>query len=134
MVEGARLESVYRSKAYRGFESLPLRKQKTKPPEGAFLFPACRCKLACKRQLGNKKEREARLCFFLVVPHPLGNPAPQNENEIENEYVCGLISRVIAQTKALMGLFCFRAADESLLAKGSPETKKSAKRGFVFSL
>ncbi len=24
MVEGARLESVYRSKAYRGFESLPL--------------------------------------------------------------------------------------------------------------
>ena len=26
MVEGARLESVYRSKAYRGFESLSLRK------------------------------------------------------------------------------------------------------------
>ena len=25
MVEGARLESVYRSKAYRGFESRPLR-------------------------------------------------------------------------------------------------------------
>ncbi|MEY2652629.1 MAG: hypothetical protein RLZZ321_1722, partial [Bacteroidota bacterium] len=25
MVEGARLESVYRSKAYRGFESLSLR-------------------------------------------------------------------------------------------------------------
>ena len=27
MVEGARLESVYRSKAYRGFESRPLRRK-----------------------------------------------------------------------------------------------------------
>ncbi len=27
VVEGARLESVYRSKAYRGFESRPLRKK-----------------------------------------------------------------------------------------------------------
>ena len=39
MVEGARLESVYRSKAYRGFESLSLRKTIEKLAERlAFLF------------------------------------------------------------------------------------------------
>ena len=39
MVEGARLESVYRSKAYRGFESLSLRKTIEKlAVRLAFLF------------------------------------------------------------------------------------------------
>ena len=39
MVEGARLESVYRSKAYRGFESLSLRQSIQKLAERlAFLF------------------------------------------------------------------------------------------------
>ncbi|GEM_PF-5048676 len=31
VVEGARLESVYTPKGYRGFESLPLRNPKTRP-------------------------------------------------------------------------------------------------------
>jgi hypothetical protein len=67
------------------------------PPEGAFLLPDCRCKLACKRQTGNKKESVARLWFLLVVQTPykgsakLIPPSPQNENEIENEYVLVLI-------------------------------------------
>ena len=38
MVEGARLESVYRSKAYRGFESLPLRITTLKPNEYDFIL------------------------------------------------------------------------------------------------
>ncbi len=39
MVEGARLESVYRSKAYRGFESRPLRQSIQKLADRlAFLF------------------------------------------------------------------------------------------------
>ena len=39
VVEGARLESVYRSKAYRGFESRPLRQSIQKLAERlAFLF------------------------------------------------------------------------------------------------
>jgi len=39
VVEGARLESVYRSKAYRGFESLSLRQSNQKLAERlAFLF------------------------------------------------------------------------------------------------
>ena len=38
-VEGARLESVYTPKAYRGFESLPLcKKQKSVMVNGALLF------------------------------------------------------------------------------------------------
>ncbi len=39
VVEGARLESVYRSKAYRGFESRPLRQSIQKLADRlAFLF------------------------------------------------------------------------------------------------
>ena len=39
MVEGARLESVYTPKGYRGFESLPLCKRKSRPRmRSGFLF------------------------------------------------------------------------------------------------
>ena len=40
VVEGARLESVYRSKAYRGFESRPLRQRNKKkcPARGIFIL------------------------------------------------------------------------------------------------
>ena len=38
MVEGARLESVYTPKAYRGFESLPLCKRKSITTVVDFLF------------------------------------------------------------------------------------------------
>jgi hypothetical protein len=39
VVEGARLESVYTSKAYRGFESHPIRHpNKKSPPRGAFFI------------------------------------------------------------------------------------------------
>ena len=40
MVEGARLESVYTSKGYRGFESLTLRRPIIVPQSGAFCFGA----------------------------------------------------------------------------------------------
>ena len=43
MVEGARLESVYTSKGYRGFESLTLRiKNKCPTPAGHFFWQAVR--------------------------------------------------------------------------------------------
>ncbi len=38
MAEGARLESVYRLIAYRGFESLSLRQIQKSPILGAFLY------------------------------------------------------------------------------------------------
>ena len=37
-VEGARLESVYTSKGYRGFESRPLRNKKPLRKQGLFVF------------------------------------------------------------------------------------------------
>ncbi|HQW55440.1 MAG TPA: hypothetical protein PK076_04910, partial [Saprospiraceae bacterium] len=43
----ARLESVYRPKAYRGFESLTLRNQKMSPPRGGF----CICSSVVKAKL-----------------------------------------------------------------------------------
>jgi hypothetical protein len=38
VVEGARLESVYTSQGYRGFESLPLCKRKLATKVAGFLF------------------------------------------------------------------------------------------------
>ena len=49
MVEGARLESVYTSKAYREFESLRLRKKKD-APSGAFCFAEVGPSLSSKQQ------------------------------------------------------------------------------------
>ena len=46
MVEGARLESVYRSKAYRGFESLSLRQSIQKLAERLAFF-ALQASKAC---------------------------------------------------------------------------------------
>ena len=38
VVEGARLESVYTPKGYRGFESLPLRKKSRSNAVGIFFY------------------------------------------------------------------------------------------------
>ena len=64
MVEGARLESVYRPKAYRGFESLSLRQRIQKLAERlAFLFLQ-RQKLAFVSIVKTKKAKDAKqLCF-----------------------------------------------------------------------
>jgi hypothetical protein len=64
VVEGARLESVYRSKAYRGFESRPLRQSIQKLAERlAFLF-CKRQKLAFVSIVNTKKAKDAQqLCF-----------------------------------------------------------------------
>ena len=64
MVEGARLESVYRPKAYRGFESLSLRQRIQKLAERlAFLFLQ-RQKLAFVSIVKTKKAKDAQqLCF-----------------------------------------------------------------------
>ncbi len=69
MVEGARLESVYRSKAYRGFESRPLRKQKLKAPRRGF-FVSDLPMHACLQKAGlkQKRERSEALVFASISP------------------------------------------------------------------
>ena len=64
MVEGARLESVYRSKAYRGFESLSLRQSIQKLAERLAFFILQRQKLAFVSNVKQKKSKGAQqLCF-----------------------------------------------------------------------
>ncbi len=72
MVEGARLESVYTSQGYRGFESLTLRQANKKPPKRRFfLFPRVWAKLACERTEGNKKRQAQLLPFCLLEAYPV---------------------------------------------------------------
>ena len=71
MVEGARLESVYTSQGYRGFESLTLRQANKKPPKRRFfLFPRVWAKLACERTEGNKKRQAQLSPFGLLEAYP----------------------------------------------------------------
>ena len=64
MVEGARLESVYRSKAYRGFESLSLRQSIQKLAERLAFLLLQRQKLAFVSIVITKKTKDAQqLCF-----------------------------------------------------------------------
>ena len=68
MVEGARLESVYTPKGYRGFESLPLCKRKPATFVAGFLFlKQTKLVSVCGR---NKKAKrnEVTLWFFMLAP------------------------------------------------------------------
>ena len=86
MVEGARLESVYRSKAYRGFESRPLRKQKLKAPRGGFFVSELPMQ-ACLHKAGQKQKRERSEAFVFACISPTvsgfsaANPALSAERE-----------------------------------------------------
>jgi hypothetical protein len=67
VVEGARLESVYRSKAYRGFESLSLRNTIEKlAVRLAFLFYR-RQKLAFASNVKEKRQSCAATGFSIVL-------------------------------------------------------------------
>ena len=68
MVEGARLESVYRSKAYRGFESLSLRNKKAKNKVFDFFYVTKRSFLSFETL---KKTFHARHEAFAVARYPL---------------------------------------------------------------
>jgi hypothetical protein len=57
VVEGARLESVYTSKGYRGFESRPLRQFKNPARKRDFLFPVTGKKACFRTGNGNKKRQ-----------------------------------------------------------------------------
>ena len=62
VVEGARLESVYTPKVYRGFESLPLCKIFKAPIRGFFVFESLIS--AGNQANGNKKETSATSVGF----------------------------------------------------------------------
>ncbi|MFM1898816.1 MAG: hypothetical protein RL577_1056, partial [Bacteroidota bacterium] len=70
VVEGARLESVYTPKAYRGFESLPLCKTLQSPDEiGAFFMFKGQAKYTCAQPEEHEKRlRSSRLCGGLILP------------------------------------------------------------------
>ena len=63
MVEGARLESVYTSKGYRGFESLSLRKEMIPRHRRGFLFlsicRALRLEQIVKIKISERSERKS---------------------------------------------------------------------------
>ena len=77
MVEGARLESVYRSKAYRGFESLSLRQSIQKLAEKAGFFVITASKARFCKYCNNKKDKRCAAALLLntLLPPPKGSRA-----------------------------------------------------------
>ena len=72
MVEGARLESVYTSQGYRGFESLPLCKRKPATKVAVFLF--LNTSKACFWKFWETKNKRAQLFlgFHACSRYPFG--------------------------------------------------------------
>ncbi len=67
VVEGARLESVYTSKAYQGFESLSLRKRKWSAQAAGCPVVALSSRRLAKATEGGPEESEANDHFRLLL-------------------------------------------------------------------